>query len=108
MGRVVIACYRPKAEQQQALRELLRDHVPTLRSIGLVTDRIPVTLEAKDGTVIEIFEWASPDAIQVAHTHPIVAAMWEEFARVCDFVPVGQVPEASQLFADFTPVDVAR
>jgi hypothetical protein len=32
--------------------------------------------------------------------------MWEEYGKVCDYVPVGQVPEASQLFSEFTPVEV--
>ena len=35
MSRIVIACYRPKAGQQDALRTLIRDHVSTLRGIGL-------------------------------------------------------------------------
>ena len=39
MGRTVIACYRPKPGQDAALHALARTHVPTLRSIGLVTDR---------------------------------------------------------------------
>jgi hypothetical protein len=106
MGRLVIACYRPKPGCQDALRALVRDHVATLRSIGLVTDRVPIAMEAKDGTVVEVFEWASPEAIQVAHTHPVVHKMWEEYGKVCDYVPMAQVPEASQMFAEFAPVQV--
>jgi hypothetical protein len=30
--------------------------------------------------------------------------MWEEYAAVCDYVPVAQVPEAAQLFSEFTPL----
>jgi quinol monooxygenase YgiN len=106
MGRIVIACYRPKPGQQDAVRALLREHVPTLRSIGLVTDRAPVAMEAQDGTFIEVFEWESPAAIQTAHTHPVVLRMWEEYGKVCDYVPISQLPEASQMFSDFTPVEV--
>jgi hypothetical protein len=106
MGRIVIACYRPKAGQHDALRALVREHVATLRSIGLVTNRPPIAMEAQDGTIVEVFEWASADAIKAAHAHPVVHRMWEEYGKVCDYVPVGQVPEASQLFAEFTPVAV--
>jgi hypothetical protein len=106
MGRIVIACYRPKAGQQEALRALVREHAARLRSIGLVTSRAPIAMETQDGTCIEVFEWKSPEAIQAAHTHPEVLKMWEEYSRVCDYVPISQIPEASQLFSDYTPVEV--
>lgn len=106
MGRIAIACYRPKPGQQDALRALVREHVATLRSIGLVTNRVPITMEAKDGTFVEVFEWASPEAIQAAHSHPVVLRMWEEYGKVCDYLPLSQVAEASQMFSEFTPVEV--
>lgn len=106
MGRIVISCYRPKPGHQDALRELVRGHVATLRSIGLVTDRLPITMEATDGTFVEVFEWASSEAIQAAHSHPVVLRMWEEYGKVCDYVPISQVAEASQMFSEFTPVEV--
>ena len=59
-------------------------HVATLRSIGLVTDRQPITMEAKDGTFVEVFEWASAEAIHAAHSHPVVLKMWEEYGKACD------------------------
>ena len=107
MGRIVISCYRPKAGGGEALRKLMASHVATLRSIGLVTDRAPITMEATDGTIIEVFEWASREAIEAAHGHPVVLRMWEEYGKVCDYLPVAQVQEASQLFSDFTPFEVA-
>jgi hypothetical protein len=103
MGRMVISCYKAKAGKEKALRALIVDHVPTLQRIGLVTERSPVLMEAKDGTLIEVFEWASPEAIEAAHSHPAVLRMWEEYGKVCDFIPIAQVPEAAQLFSEFTP-----
>ena len=104
-GRIVIACYRPKPGKEKALRALIVDHVATLRRIGLVTDRVPILMEAKDGTLIEVFEWASAEAIQTAHGHPAVLRMWEEYGKVCDYIPVAQVPEAAQMFSEFTPYE---
>jgi hypothetical protein len=105
MGRLVIACYRPKPGQQDALRELVRRHVRRLRALGLATDRAPVAMEAEDGTCIEVFEWVSEEAIQNAHNHPAVLQMWDEFGKVCDYVPVAQIGEASDLFSSFTPLE---
>ena len=106
MGRIVISCYRPKSGHAEALRTLMLTHVATLRAIGLVTDRAPITMEAKDGTFVEVFEWASREAIEAAHGHPAVLRMWEAYGQVCDYVPISQVPEAAQLFSEFTPVEV--
>jgi hypothetical protein len=107
MGRIVISCYRPKPGQQDALRALIQTHVATLRSVDLVTDRVPITMEAADGTVIEVFEWVSDEAIQSAHGNPVVLRMWDEYGKVCDYIPISQVPEAAQMFSNFTPLTVA-
>jgi hypothetical protein len=103
MGRIVIACYKPKPGQQESLRALARDHLSILRSQGLVTDRDSIMMEAGDGTIIEVFEWKSKEAIEAAHSNPVVLKMWERYAAVCDYVPVGTVPEAAQMFSEFTP-----
>ena len=108
MGRIVIAGYRPKPGKQEALERLILEHVATLRSLGLVTDREPITMKAGDGTIVEVFEWRSAEAIAQAHTHPAVRAMWDQYDEVCDYVPVAQVAEAAQLFSEFTPVEGVR
>lgn len=107
-GRIVIVAYRPKAGKEGALRQLVVTHVPALRSVGLVSDREPIMMAAADGTIVEVFEWKSGDAIRAAHEHPVVREMWERFGAVCDYVPVGQVAEAGQLFSEFAPVDITR
>lgn len=104
MGRIVIAAYRPKPGKSPELRELMKGHLKTLRSQGLVTDRESIMMEAKDGTIVEVFEWKSREAIASAHTNPVVLQMWDRYAEVCDYVPIGSVDEASQLFSEFTPL----
>jgi len=106
MGRIVIACYRPKPDQSDALRELLQMHHSILESQGLVTRREPIVMAAADGTVVEVFEWISNEAIEKAHRNPVVAEMWEQFDRLCDHVPVGSLSEAEQLFSEFTPISI--
>jgi hypothetical protein len=108
MGRIVIACYRPKPGKQAALRLLILDHVATLSAQNLVTDRTPITMEAKDGTIVEVFEWVSSAAIEAAHTNPAVLAMWNRYEAVCDYVPLNTVAEAADMFAEFTPVEGVR
>lgn len=104
--RLVIVAYRPKPGKADLLLAELRDHVRLLWSEGLATDRHPVLMRAKDGTMIEVFEWASPAAIEEAHSNPRVQAMWGRFAACCDYAPLNTVAETASLFADFEPVEV--
>ena len=104
MGRIVIACYVPKVGRESELYDLSRTHVERLRAEGLVTDREPIVAVAADGTVVEVFEWSSQEAIAAAHGNPAVVAMWEEYARVCEYRPIGEVPEAARLFSEFAPL----
>ena len=103
-GIVCIVAYRPKPGGEAALLKLVRGRVPTLRQEGLVTDRVPVIMRAKDGTIIEVSEWKSHQAIEEAHKNPRVLAMWDKFFAVCDCVPLKTVPEAETMFAGFEPI----
>jgi quinol monooxygenase YgiN len=103
-GIVVIVAYRPKAGCEQELLEIVRSRVPTLRKEGLVTDRVPVIMRAKDGTIIEVSEWKSHEATEEAHQNQRVLAMWDRFFAVCDCVPLNVVPESATMFAGFEPI----
>jgi len=104
MGRIVIVGYKPKPGKAEALRSLASSHVQRLRAEGLVTPREAIIMEANDGTIIEVFEWKSKEAIESAHKNPAVQVLWKEFSDVCDYVPVASIAEAKQLFAEFAPV----
>jgi hypothetical protein len=100
---VVVVAYRPKPGREDDLLQLTREHVPLLRAEGLVTDRPFIACQAKDGTVVEIFEWVE-GGVQRAHSSPVVQKLWERYAEVCDYVPLNQLPEAADMFAAFTPL----
>ena|ERR1700756_5103663 len=105
MGSIVIVAYKPKPGKAGALKELTKTHVPRLKKEGLVTDRAAIIMEATDGTIIEVFEWLSQEAINNAHRNPAVLQMWAEYAEVCDYVPLNTLTESSNMFAGFTPID---
>jgi hypothetical protein len=104
-GVIVIACYRPRPDCDAALLEVVQDHVPTLRRLGLATDRRHVMMRASDGTILEVFEWCSTDAINQAHNHPEVQQMWNRFNDVCFYEPPANLEECKQLFPGFTPLN---
>ena len=57
MPSISVACYKPRPGCVEALLELVRNHLPPLRSEGLVTDRPSIVMRTADGTIIEVFEW---------------------------------------------------
>jgi len=103
MGIIVISAYKPKEGKAEALKVLMRTHLPRLHKEGLATDRQSTMMEAADGTIFEVFEWVSEEAIRSAHSNPEVLKMWGEYDEVCDYVPIGSVTEAAQLFSSFKP-----
>jgi len=105
-GVCVIVAYRPKPGKENELLELVRNRVPTLRKEGLVTDRVPTMMRSRDGTIVEVSEWKSREAIDAAHKNPNVLAMWDKFFAVCECVPLNTLAEANDMFAGFTPVEV--
>jgi len=103
-GVIVIVAYRPKSGKEKDLLELVRSRVPTLRNEGLVTNREPTIMRARDGTIIEVSEWKSHEAIDAAHKNPNVLAMWNKFFAICDCVPLKNLAEAEEMFAGFEPI----
>lgn len=101
MGRFVIAAFKPKPGRQQALAALVERHWGVLRDQGLVTDRPRFAMRAANGTLIEVFEWRSAQAVEQAHENPAVRALWAEFEEACDYVPVAGLPEAQHPFSEF-------
>ena len=105
MGVMVVACYRPKPGKDKELEQLTSEHVDILRAQGLATSRRPIAGRAQDGTVVEVFEWVSQDAIDRAHENPEVLKLWQRYGEVCDYVKLADVPESSQMWASFVPLN---
>ena len=101
MSRGVIVIYRPKKGKDGALLQLVKDHMSILRTQNLVTDRAPIIMKAGDGSIVEVFEWKSAEAIEEAHQNEVVQELWERFSQVCDYeIPVN-VKEFQGLFSEF-------
>lgn len=84
-----IARYRVKANRVDEFLEVVDRHWATLRELELVTDReaeVYVGTERETGgpVVVEIFDWAGPDASGRAHTHPLVSQVWEAMGPLCE------------------------
>ncbi|SNS85008.1 hypothetical protein SAMN05421640_1513 [Ekhidna lutea] len=105
MGRIVITCYRPKPSKEEKLLQLSLSHYDRLNEQGLVTDRAPILMKAKDGSVIEVFEWKSKTAIEEAHSNEEVQKMWAEYDEACDFEKPVNIKEFQEVFSEFEPIN---
>ena len=106
MGHFVIAAYRPKPGAEQNLLQCVRDHLPILRTQKLVTDRPPYVMRARDGTIVEVFEWKSEAATTQAHSNPEVLKLWKRFDECSTYVMLNALPEVGEMFPHFAPIDV--
>jgi hypothetical protein len=104
MGSISVACYRPRPGCQEALLELVRNHLPPLRAEGLVTGRAPIVMRTADGTIVEVFEWVSQEAIASAHDNPTVRDLWKRFEAACWYETPSNLAEFQNMFAHFEPI----
>lgn len=104
MGSISIACYKPRPGCEDALLDLVRNHMPPLREQGLVTDRASIVMRTADGTIIEVFEWVSQEAIAAAHTNPAVLDLWKRFEAVCWYETPCNLAEFKNMFSHFEAV----
>ena len=104
MGSISVACYKPRPGFEQALLELVRNHLPPLRAQGLVTERAPIVMRTADGTIVEIFEWVSQEAIAGAHKNPAVLDLWKRFEVLCSYETPSNIAEFHNMFAHFEPL----
>jgi hypothetical protein len=102
---VVIVAYKPKPGKEADLLQLTREHVPLLRAEGLATDRPVIACQAKDGTIVEVFEWVA-GGTERAHNNPAVMKLWQRYGAACDYVPLATLSESSTQFASFTPLEL--
>lgn len=103
MGKIVIATYKPKAGKEKILDRLVKNHIKVLRNQGLATQRTPMIMKSADGTVVEVFEWISKQAIEDAKTNKDVQEYWEQYKDVCDIIPVSDLIETNTSFSEFNP-----
>ena len=106
MGRVVIVAYTPKTGKEQPLLAAVRKHLQVLQTGQFVTDKPAYVMRAGDGTIVEVFEWRSAQAVQQAHSNPAVQALWAEFGAACDYTPLAKLAETQQMFAEFDAVQL--
>ena len=105
-GSILVICaYKPKPGKEAELLDVVKTHVAILQECGLATKRTESVMKAANGTIVEVFEWASSAAIAEAHKHPRVLEMWGKFNDCSDPVTVGDLDEAKHIYSDFTPVN---
>ncbi|MEZ5355758.1 MAG: hypothetical protein R2762_24250 [Bryobacteraceae bacterium] len=59
---------------------------------------------AADGTIVEVFEWMSKEAIESAHRNPVVLDLWKQFELLCWYETPSNVPEFQNMFSHFEPL----
>jgi hypothetical protein len=61
-------------------------------------------MRATDGTIIEVFEWESAEAIVAAHQNAVWQAMCGRYSETCEYISPENLTESKNMFAEFDPV----
>jgi len=104
MSRFQILSYRPKPGKEDALLSAVREHLKVLRAERLITYRPACIMRAADGSIVQVFEWRSAEALAKAYRLPAVHAVWAEFGLICDHRPLSALSECKGNFAEFEAV----
>ncbi len=88
MSNTVICHYRVASGNEEKFEKLLEQHWPALRRLGFVTEQSTVQYMGREQDndqpiYFEIFEWAE-GAVERAHSHPEVMAIWEPMDQLCE------------------------
>jgi predicted membrane GTPase involved in stress response len=103
-AQIVIVNYKAKEGKDAELMGCIKDHMDVLRKEGLATHRPAVVMRATDGSLLELFEWVSAEAVEKAHTNPAVGELWKRFSECCTINKLADLAEAKDMFATFEPV----
>ena len=84
---IVICTYRVQADRLDDFLEVLKEHWPTLRTLGLATEtpaRVYQGQDAEGPVITEIFTWVDGKAPETAHETPEVMKIWEPLGSMCE------------------------
>ena len=105
MGSIVICAFRPKPGMDAELMGVLKTHIPILKGEGLITDRPACFMKTSDGTILELFEWKSPEHAEKAHENQAVLDVRERLEACCDYLTLRDIPETAGPFPNFESID---
>lgn len=107
MGSHIALCtYRVKDKEAPKFLDLLRQHAPTLRRLGLVTDEPSLLFRGDDESgksfFVEVLHWKSGEGPSLAEQAPEVLAIWERMGQ-CVEQRLGRPPMEFPLVEQLTP-----
>jgi hypothetical protein len=106
-GHIALCTYRVKDGDAEKFLDLLREHAPTLRRLGLVTDEPSLLFHGRDESgqsfFVEVLHWKSDDGPSIAEQTPEVLAIWERMGQ-CVEARLGRPPMEFPLVEQIEPV----
>jgi hypothetical protein len=104
MSKIALIVYKPRQDHTQDLIDSLLQNIPVMRKLGLVTYREQIVAKAKDGSIVQIFEWVEDDSQEQAMAHPVVQEMWINVSKISDFQKPMAVAEFQETLSMFEVV----
>jgi hypothetical protein len=100
---IAICTYRVRPGEETKFESLIRQHWPTLRRFGLVTEKQSEIFRGRDESgpfYVEVLEWVHGDASDEAEQTPEVMKVWEGMGALVesrDGRPPMEFPQVERL-----------
>jgi hypothetical protein len=82
---IALCTYRVKENAEEEFSALLRQHAPTLRRLGLVTDEESQLFRGQDESgrtfFVEVLHWKEAEGHKLAEQLPEVLQIWEKMGQ---------------------------
>jgi hypothetical protein len=97
----IIVGYRPFPGRTDLVISILLEVYEAMQRAGLITARRPWIMRSEEGNVVAAFEMTNEYSFAASEKIREVAALRARLMGVAERVPLGQLHEASQPFAEF-------
>jgi hypothetical protein len=101
---LALAAYRPRSGQEEAVAQLLREDLATLRRRGHVTSRPAPLIRTDRGELLVVLEWSSDHAVADAHEDSEVLSVWRRKDELAEYIEPRELSGADVPFARWTIV----
>jgi len=102
--RLTLSAYRLRDAGEDTLLAHFHREIGLLRARGHITSRPAAVCRTGRGEYLVVSEWAAPSSVDDAHADPDVVAVWEDKARLVEYLAPAELERSDVPFVSYDVV----
>jgi len=103
--RLTLSAYRTRDVAEESLVAHMRREIGLLRAHGHITARPVPICRTAPGQYLVVSEWTTPRSVDEAHADAEVVAIWEEKARLVDYLGLAELDRSETPFVSYEVIE---